>query len=137
MEETEIDALLDEGMTKYLITSFQEQHNEGYNVMNPVADTYGIYTTGAMPIQVAMDGFLYMTQDQDYRLDFITYYLSLLRGSFLRREKLTAVFMLKDTMMRLRIQDMNITHTSKIQDFAQMSIAGIGFSYQVYTGSFG
>jgi len=133
LQDNEIDELLHWGMTRYVVTSLREQHAEGYYVSNPVADTYAMYTTGAMPIQISMDGFLYSTKDQDHRMEFLIYYLSCMRGTDLTREKLIIVFLLKNTMMRLRIQSINLNQTSQIQDFAQMGITGVGFSYGINT----
>jgi hypothetical protein len=130
--ESEAQAIIDEGYWRYLITSNDESHTEAYYVLNALADTFAVYATGALPIEISFDGYLYTSKNEDDRIDFIDFYLSKLRGTLLKRSNLVIVMIVKDTIYRIRTQRMNVGTSSTFQDWTRMSLSGIGFKYKVH-----
>lgn len=127
--------IINEGYWQYIVTSIQEGHSEGHSIVNPFADTFLVYTTGAMPVSINLEGVLYTGVTQDHRMDFLEFYLTKLRGTLLRRHKMIIVMMMKDTVFRIRVQSINIVTNSELQDWTSMSLQGIGFAYKVYNFS--
>lgn len=119
------------GFWKLVLTNFNEQHSEGHFLFNPVSDTFSVYTTGAMPIMVSLQGFLYMTPDQDHRMDFVKLYNDRLRGTQLRKHRVVIVLTMKDTTMRLRLSSVNMSYAATMDEWVQVSMNGAGFAYKI------
>ena len=132
---TDATKIVNEGYWQFLVTSIQEGHSEGHQIVNPLADTFLVFTTGALPISINMGGMLYTGVYEDHRMDFLEFYLTKLRGTLLRRHKLIIVMMVKDTVFRIRVQGINIVTQAEMQDWTSMTLQGVGFSYKVYNFS--
>lgn len=117
---------------QYILNNITENHIEGHALKNTLADTFSVYTMGAQPIQISMNGYLQTTMDMDHRVDFLNIYHNKIRGTNLEKNRLEMVFVLKDTTMRLRIRNINVGNSSQISDMTRLAINGIGYKYKVH-----
>lgn len=127
--------VVDQGVYEVLITFMGEGHSEAHEIKDVYADTFLAYAMGAMPIDIALSGFVYLSPDQDHRLDLIAMYDKALRGSQVQKHKLKLDFVLQNTYMRLLIDSIALSYSAEQQDFAQMSLTGQGYRYAVIEGT--
>lgn len=124
-----ISLLESEGFWEILITTFTERHADAYQVTKVLSDTFVGFAMGAVPVQVNIDGFLFMTRDEDHRIDFMKIYDALFRGSRAQELGAEIIFTLLGTTMKLWVTRMQLSHTVNYSDVAQVSISGVGVKY--------
>jgi hypothetical protein len=123
--------LIDVGSWQMLISNFTEQHVDASTVINTLSDSFVAFASGAMPIAVEMQGYVYMLNEEDHRLDFIGFYTDFLRGTMLQRWKLILNFFIRGTYFQLQVTDLDVQHASNMEDVAMVSMRGIGCRYGI------
>jgi hypothetical protein len=118
-----------DGFWELIITSYNEQHAEAYQVAEVLSDTYAAFAFGAVPVQISISGVLPMTRKEDYRLDFLKMYDSLLRGTRAQELKIHIHFFIVGTYMLLKILGINISNQADAQDYVPIELSGVGFMY--------
>lgn len=118
---------------KLRVTGIQEKHAEGDYTVNTLADTFLTYSTGAMPIQISIQGKLLTMKDQDHRLDFLNLYEKCFRGTKLQDYGIFLAFTLKDTQFYLRPTNLNVGQTSELAGWTTIQLQGVAFNYIVYS----
>lgn len=125
------NSLIEEGFWEFISQAYTENHSEGHCIRNTQSDTYLMVATGANPISISLSGYLYTTPTSDTRIDFMEMYNTLLRGTRLADLNLVLNFVMKDTVMCLRITDISFGSVSSMSDMTSMTINGIGYKYKV------
>lgn len=112
-----------------IITDLKENHSEGVDIVNPMADDNFSFTMGAMPINVSISGFVYNTKTYNQRDILTKKYEEELRGT---RNKVIN-FIYKDIIMRLKILSVNVNTSRNIEDLTAIHLEGTGFKYDNFT----
>lgn len=120
-----------------LVTQYQEQHSEGYQVYNSFADSNMVFVTGAMPLNITISGFLPVNRSYNSKLDFLAFYRFFLRGSQTRiydhdakkKHHIPVGFTMGTTSMLLNITGIKVDTTAEIPDFDLITVNGVGYNY--------
>lgn len=112
---------------EFILTSFNEVHNDSYDLHNTLADSYTVHTMGAMPIQITMSGYLPLTQGCDRRLDFMYLYANVLRGPMAHKYAIDIIFDFCNSEFDriINIQTFTTTQSSNMDDMVQFSLTGV------------
>lgn len=113
-----------------IITDIKENHSEGVDVVNPLADTTFSLNMGANPITVSITGYLYISEGYNQRDDFTQYYDTKLRGT----KGLKIMFGFNDTIFNLKVHSLRIGESSRLQGAVNLSIEGVGYKYNALHG---
>lgn len=118
------------GFWEMILTSYVEEHEEGFQLTDGLSDTFVVYALGALPVKVSLSGFLFYTKEEDHRIDFIKIYDSLFRGT--RAHELGASMSLSvlGTTMDIKVTGSSLTHSAGSDDLVSLSISGIGMKYE-------
>lgn len=119
------------------VTDYVESHKEGHFVYNSFSDTNVGFSTGALPIQVTISGFLPLNPQYNSKLDFMSMYRLFLRGSQTKVYnvytnkfyKIPMVFQLKKTFLKLNLTNLTLNTSVEMPDFEHVTISGIGYNY--------
>lgn len=118
-----------------IITDVNEQFSEGESRINVLSDTFMSFATGAHPIQVSISGWLYVSEEQDHRVDFLNLYEHYFRGSAVSRSRKEGEdgwelqFMLKHTYFKLNLMNCQVQDTVTVPDFTKISLTGTAYDY--------
>lgn len=129
--ETEAKALVTNSYWEFILQSVTEHHAEGVDIVNVMSDTYLLFTMGAMPINLSLGGMLFTTKSQDFRLDFLTMYHLIFRGTKLVENNCALIFNVKDTVYRLKPLGIHLAETSESSDMTQFTMSAVAYSYNV------
>lgn len=113
-----------------IIQDYREAHADAVNVINTYSNASVIQAMGALPIQVSVSGYLYTTTTEDHRLDFLTVYNEVFRGTLNWEYDIIVNFFVKDTYMRLFFTRIEVNNNSQLEDMTGISFSGIGFKYR-------
>ena len=116
-------------MWQVFLTNYTEGHNEGYYATPSFADVMSCYTTGSYQVSINMTGFIACNPLYNAKLDFISFYNTLLRGSRQKIHKIPIGFSLRNTFMKLLLVDLQITTSVEMPDFASVVMNGTGYNY--------
>ncbi len=123
--------MIDVGFWEFIVTDYSEVHAESYIPREVLGDAYCVYTTGAVPIQIRMSGYLLTTPLVDHRIDFLTVYQQLLRGTQSKKTGLPVGFALKETLVYLDITQIAQSTAATIPNMTALTITGLGYNYLV------
>lgn len=112
-----------------IVLDIKENHSEGVNIINSLADSTFSLTMGANPISVSISGLLITTEDNNQRDSFSDAYDKELRGT----KGKVIHFICKDVIMRLKISSIILSTSREMEDMTRVSIEGSGFKYNSYT----
>ncbi len=119
------------GFTHIIIQNVSETHVEAYMAANTLSDTVSYYSTGAVPIGVVINGYIMYTPDKNDLLKFLKFYSDKIRGTQQIISKEILYFGYKDTLMRLRLQNIALTHDAYNEAMVNIAITGLGFMYTI------
>ena len=131
--QTMFNEFIQHGIWQMLITAYSEQHSEGHIILDTMEDVYIGFTTGAMPITVQFSGYVPTSPMYNAKIDFITYYNMVMRGSRQQKYKIPVVFWLNNkTHYRVSLNAMEMQTNTEFPDFAFVSMSGTAFKYETY-----
>lgn len=120
---------LEEGFWEFTLSTHTENHSEGKSQRRVLSDTNITYSTGAMPINHNVTGYLNLMDESDHRLDFLYYYHNVLRGTMCSRLGLQCVLVIRDTVTRLSLTSLVLNTSARLQDKVTFTLTGIGQAY--------
>ena len=118
-----------EGMWELLLTTCTEAHADAIAVTEVMSDSFIANTFGANPIQLNLSGYAYMTPEEDHRADLFHMYHRAFRGSAQAANNIYLNFKIKNSLMRLYPLELQMTHSSSLEDMATFSMTAVASHY--------
>lgn len=120
-----------EGFWQLIISSIREEHGERHSVQNTLSNSVSVFSLGANPVKVAIEGLMLMDGTTDHLAQFFELYVKMLRAKRLKEDGRVLEFHLKDTSFRLLIDTITVSHSTEIDGYASVSIQGIAYHYSL------
>lgn len=120
-----------EGFWQIIITSVSEEHGERYSVQNTLSNSVSVFSLGATPIKVVIEGLMLMDGTEDHLAQFFELYVKMLRAKRLKEDGRVLEFHLKDTSFRLLIDSITVSHSTDIDGYASVTIQGVAYHYSM------
>ncbi len=121
------------GFWEFVITQYTEVHADVGIRKNVFGDAFLGLATGASPLQISIVGYVSTTPTRDHRLDFLTMYNLLLRGTQAQKSGVPVGFNLKKTFIYLDITNIQMGTAAAMPDWTALTISGIGYNYKVFS----
>lgn len=118
-----------DGFWQYIITSYHEEHKERCCIHNTLSNSVSVFSLGANPVQVSLEGLMLMDGSTDHLAQFFELYVKLFRAKRLRMDARILDFHLKDTSFYLLIDSLSVRHTTEIEGYALVSMQGVAWHY--------
>ncbi|MGV9141963.1 MAG: hypothetical protein ACOC1X_03405 [Promethearchaeota archaeon] len=128
-EASEAIENLQNGFDRLIVQSINESHTEAKEVLDVLANTFAVFSMGANPVKVKIEAMLYKTKEQDHFLDFLYSYQNQLRGTIQSVDRVVIYFIYIDQYMKLRINGINVSESSKNEDMVTLTLDCIGYSF--------
>lgn len=118
-----------------IITDVSEQFSEGEARFNVLSDGFVSFATGANPINISIQGWLFVNEENDQRLSFLKRYQDQYRGTEATKIRdlvgdLELLFVLKDTQFKLNLISCQVKENAAIPDYTHVTLAGVAYDYQ-------
>lgn len=88
-------------------------------------------------MQVSLGGLLLTTQLADHRIRFLSLYAENGRGKALRKASLALELIIKDTAMRLVVENLTLSHSVKLEGYTRVDLTGHAHQYKITTAQAG
>lgn len=120
-----------EGFWQLIITSMNEEHGERFSVQNALSNSVSVFSLGANPIKVTIEGLMLMDGTTDHMAQFFELYVKMLRAKRLKEDGRVLEFHLKDTSFRLLIDSITVRHSTDIDGYASVTLQGVAYHYSM------
>ena len=123
---TKVQKILDGNTWRFILTDYNENTSEGYDLRDTMSDTYTVMATGSNPTQVTLTGFLPLYKGTDLRLDFLFMYHVALRGSMAQKYGIYAFLSLGTGVANIiNIQSFSVQQDANMQDMVPFTLTGV------------
>lgn len=117
-----------------IVTDISEQLRDGESRTLTVSDAFISFSTGALPIQVAISGWLNCNKAQDHRIDFLSMYQSSFRGPVSAQNKrdlnaLEVAFFYNTTQYDIQLTQCRILDSVSMPGHSKVTLQGVAYNY--------
>ena len=89
-----------EGFWQLIISSIREEHGERHSVQNTLSNSVSVFSLGANPVKVAIEGLMLMDGTTDHLAQFFELYVKMLRAKRLKEDGRVLEFHLTQEQVR-------------------------------------